>query len=241
MRPLELSLAAGERAMRAIFGKRANNCKSLSDSAVAIGHINRGAVNPCPGAGPEKVSSMSGGNEEDQSRLPDFYVSGSLRPELRDALEQLWPWFWHHVGHQLGDSDRAADLAEEVAAHISRSLEAHPREVRSLVAFCRVAAINYIASTKARESRIDYRGLSRDLEATTGTAAPDWRGEVELWIWVDQVLNGQPAEIRIMLFLRTLGKTWDQVGSVLGLTGGQARLRFYRALRRIDEENRGRQ
>lgn len=183
---------------------------------------------------------MSGRNREDQSRLPDFYVSGSVRPELRDTLEQLWPWFWRYVGHQLGDSDRATDLVEEVAAHISKSLETHPREVRSLIAFCRVAAVNYIASTKARESRIDYRGLSRDLEAMTGTVAPEWRGEVELWIWVDQVLNGQPTEIRMMLFFRTLGKTWDQVGSLLGLTGGQARLRFQRALRQIDEENRGR-
>jgi DNA-directed RNA polymerase specialized sigma24 family protein len=183
---------------------------------------------------------MSGRNREDHSRLPDFYLTPGVRPELRAALEQIWPWFWHYVGQQLGDSDRAADLIEDVATHISRSLEAHPRQVRSLVAFCRVAAINYIGSTKTRESRIDYRGLSRDLEATTSAAAPDWRREVELWIWVDQVLNSKPTEIRIMLYFRILGKTWDQVGSVLGLTGGQARLRFYRTLRQIDEENRGR-
>ena len=199
-------------------------------------------VDPCPTTGfsPEKTSYMSSRNREDQPRLPDFYVSGSVPPELRDALEQIWPWFWQYVGHQLGDPDRATDLLEEVAAHISKSLETNPREVRSVLAFCRVAAINYIASTKARESRMDYRGLSRDLEAINGTAAPEWRGEIELWIWVDQVLNGQPPEIRMMLFFRTLGKTWDQVGSLLGLTGGQARLRFYRALRQIDEENRGR-
>jgi hypothetical protein len=92
--------------------------------------------------------------------------------------------------------------------------------------------MHFVASTKAKERRIEFRGLSQEIEGCLGGSTSDWQ-EIELWIWVNQILQGQDREIRLMLQLRVLGNTWDQVGKILGLSGGQARLRFWRALRDI--------
>ena len=48
---------------------------------------------------------------------------------------------------------------------------------------------------------------------------------------VQQILQSEDREIRVMLELRLLDKTWDEVGKELGMSGGQARLRLQRALK----------
>jgi DNA-directed RNA polymerase specialized sigma24 family protein len=180
---------------------------------------------------------------ENRDRLPDFYLSPRVKglqidPQVRSAMEHLWPWFWSFVGGQLGDPDRAGDLADEVAYRVSSYLENH-RQVRSLVGLCRVAARHFVGTTRARERRIEFRGLSHEIEGSIGSSVPGWQDEVELWIWVDQILQGHDREIRLMLQLRLLEKTWDQIGKILGLSGGQARLRFLRALQHIRGDRGG--
>jgi DNA-directed RNA polymerase specialized sigma24 family protein len=147
-------------------------------------------------------------------------------------MEQLWPWFWSYVGIQLGEQERAGDLADDVAYRVSAYIQTHC-QVRSLVGLCRVAAIHLVRSTRSRERRIEFRGLSQEIEASLGPAAADWQEELEFTVWVDQVLQNHAREIRVMLRLRLLDKTWDHVGEALGMSGGQARLRFYRALEEI--------
>jgi DNA-directed RNA polymerase specialized sigma24 family protein len=181
---------------------------------------------------------MPGQSRENQERLPEFYLSPavkgrSIEPEVQSAFSQLWPWFWDFVGKELGDADRAADLADEIAYRVSKYLQEHPGQVRSVVGLCRVAAVNFVTTTKTREGRIDYRGLGQDIEANLNPIAADWQEDIDISIWVDQVFRGEDTETRRMVQLRLLEETWDQIGDTLGLTGGQARLRFYRALERI--------
>lgn len=184
---------------------------------------------------------MLGSSRNDQERLPEFYLRPAakgqrIHAEVRAAFEKLWPWFWTYVRRQLGDPDRAADLAEEIAARVSKNLQTHDGEIRSLLAFCRVSAVNFITSTKAREGRVDYRGLGQDIEAALGPAATDEHGDAELAIWVDQILQGHNRDTRTMLQLRLLDHTWPQIGGVLGMSGDQARLRFRRAMEETDHD-----
>jgi DNA-directed RNA polymerase specialized sigma24 family protein len=180
---------------------------------------------------------MPGPGRDDRKRLPDFYVSPSVKglridPQVRSAMEELWPWFWNYVDRQLGDTDRAGDLAERVVYGVSAYVQKYGK-VESLVGLCRVAATNCVLSTKARERRLEFRGLSQDIESSLGVSAPDWQEEVDLGIWIDQILRGHDQQIRVMLQLRLLEKTWGQIGRVLGMSGGQARLRFRRALQHL--------
>jgi len=176
-----------------------------------------------------------------EKRLPEFYLSPSVNghriaPEVRVVAERLWPWAWSYMGSHLADQARAAELAEVVACRVSRYMEAHPGEVRSLPGLYYAATANLVKSCKGREGRIDYRGLGQDLETTASAQAPDWRQDVELWILAEQVGQHLDPTVREMFHLRLLERTWEEIGNLQGLSGGQARLRFYRALERLPEE-----
>jgi DNA-directed RNA polymerase specialized sigma24 family protein len=178
---------------------------------------------------------MPGWGRDDRKRLPEFYLSPAVEglridPEVRLAMEKLWPWFWDHVGNQLGDPHRAADLGEKVAYGVTVYLKTHEL-TESLGALCRVAAKNFVETTRAREQRIEFRGLSQEVVDSLGVSAPDWVADIELSILVHQILQGKDREIRLMLELRLLDKTWDEVGKAVGMSGGQARLRLQRALK----------
>jgi len=185
---------------------------------------------------------MPGRSREYQGRVPEFYMSPRVKglqidADVRAAFENLWPWFWRYVGEKLNDSGRAGDLADEIAYRISNHLEVHREPVRSMVGLCRVAAMHFVIATKMREKKIEFWGLSHDIEINLGASAPHWQQEVEVWIWIDQLLNGEDMQIRIMLHLRLLEETWGSIGKFLRLTPGQARLRFKRAVERISERN----
>jgi DNA-directed RNA polymerase specialized sigma24 family protein len=184
---------------------------------------------------------MPGSSRDNRERLPEFYrrpsVNGRLiEPTVHDAFEKLWPWFWNHVGNELGDPTRAGDLAGEIASRISKHISKNPGQVQSLIALCRVAAENFVKSVKARERRVVFRGLGHDIESTLFPAASDWQDELELWICAEQVLEGDDVEIRTMLQHRLMEDTWDQTGEALGMTGEQARRRFQRARHRIQRD-----
>ena len=178
---------------------------------------------------------MPGWSRDDRKRLPDFYLSPAVEglridPDVRSAMEKLWPRFGDHVGGQLSDPDRAADLAERVACGVTVYLKTHEL-TDSLGALCRVAAKNFVETIRIREQRIEFRGLSQEIVDSLGIPAQDWLEDIELSILVHQLLHCQNREIRVMLELRLLDKTWDEVGKALGMSGGQVRLRLQRALK----------
>ena len=70
-----------------------------------------------------------------------------------------------------------------------------------------------------------------EIVDSLGVPAQDWLKDVEVSILVQQILQSEDREIRVMLELRLLDKTWDEVGKELGMSGGQARLRLQRALK----------
>lgn len=184
---------------------------------------------------------MSDNSRHHGSRLPEFYLPQAVKgheidADVRSVAERLWPWAWNYIGTHLADYAVAAELAETVAYRISRHLEAHPGEVRSIVGLYYTTTANAIKSIKSRDGRIDYRGLGQDLEVVAAAQGPDWRQEVELWILVEEIGQHLEAEIREMFYLRLLEWGWEDIGNAQGLTAGQARLRFRRALERLPDE-----
>ena len=181
---------------------------------------------------------MPGSRRDNLERVPEFYrrraVKGQLiEPAVHDAFEKLWPWFWNHVADELGDATRAGDLADEIVGRVSKHVKKHPGQVHSLGALCRVAAENYVKTIKKRDRRIDFRGLSRDIEAVASPAPDDSQRELELWICADQALRGDDVEFRAMLQRRLIDETWSEVGKAFGMSGEQARRRFNRRREQI--------
>lgn len=189
----------------------------------------------------ERPNFMSDHDRHHDVRPPEFYLPPAVKghpidPDVRDVAERLWPWAWNYIGTHLADHAGAAELAELVAFRISRHLKSHPGEVRSVVALYYTATANLIRSIKSRDGRIDYRGLGQDLELLATAQEPDWRQEVELWILAEEIGHHFDAAIREMFYLRLLEWGWEDIGKLQGLTAGQARLRFRRALEKLPKE-----
>ncbi len=95
-----------------------------------------------------------------------------------------------------------------------------------------------------RLSPIEFLVTSRTIRArygrwwrfTTTAQEPDWRQEVELWILAEEIGQHFDADIREMFYLRILELGWEEIGKLQGLTAGQARLRFHRALEKLPQE-----
>ena len=176
-----------------------------------------------------------------QDRLPEFYLGAAVNghqidSRVRTVAERLWPWTWNYIGINLADHARAAELAEIVAFKVSRFLGAHPGEVRSLVGLYYATTVNLVKSHRSRQGRIDYRGLGQELEAEASALAPDWQREVELWILAEQIGHHLDPTVREIFNLRLLERTWQEIGALHGLSAGQARLRFYRALEKLPRD-----
>lgn len=184
---------------------------------------------------------MSDDHRHHQNRLPEFYLGVSVNghqidPHVRAVAERLWPWTWNYIGINLADHAQAAELAEMVAFKVSKFLRSHPGEVRSLVGLYYATTVNLVKSHRSRQGRIDYRGLGQELEAETGAMAPDWQRQVELWILAEQIGNHLDPTVREIFNLRLLERTWEEIGALHGLSAGQARLRFYRALEKLPRD-----
>jgi DNA-directed RNA polymerase specialized sigma24 family protein len=184
---------------------------------------------------------MSDHNRHQDERLPEFFLPPAVNgyhidPGVRDVAQRLWPWAWNYIGTHLADHAGAAEVAELVAYRISRHIKNHPGEVRSIVALYYTATANLIRSIKSRDGRVDYRGLGQDLEILTTAQEPDWRQEVELWILAEEIGQHFEPDIREMFYLRLLELGWEEIGKLQGLTAGQARLRFRRALEKLPQE-----
>lgn len=184
---------------------------------------------------------MSDHSRHQDERLPDFYLPPAVKghqidPGVRAVAQRLWPWAWNYIGVHLSDHAGAAEVAELVAYRLSRHLKGHPGEVRSIVALYYTATANLIRSIKSHDGRIDYRGLGQDLEILATAQQPDWRQEVELWIFAEEIGQHFEIDIREMFYLRLLDLGWEEIGKLQGLTAGQARLRFRRALEKLPKE-----
>jgi DNA-directed RNA polymerase specialized sigma24 family protein len=186
---------------------------------------------------------MSDENRHHDERLPDFYLPPAVQglaidPQVRAVAERLWPWAWNYIGSRLGDYAAAAELADQVAYRISRHLKNHPGKVRSLVALYYTATANLVRTVKSHDRRIDYRGLAQNLDFFATATEPDWQDEIELWILAEEIGQHFETEVREMFYLRLLEWGWEDIGRHLGLTAGQARLRFRRALEKATDEIR---
>jgi DNA-directed RNA polymerase specialized sigma24 family protein len=186
---------------------------------------------------------MSDEHRHHDERLPDFYLPPAVKglpidPQVRAVAKRLWPWAWNYIGTHLADHAGAAELADQVAYRISRHLKKYPGKVRSIVALYYTATANLVKTVKSHDGRIDYRGLAQDLEFLATAEEPDWQDEVELWILAEEIGQHFEADVREMFYLRLLEWGWEDIGKHLGLTAGQARLRYRRALEKLPKEIR---
>jgi RNA polymerase sigma factor (sigma-70 family) len=147
---------------------------------------------------------------DDMARV-SFVVCGDVTL-AQDAVQAAWPKVWAKLG-TVRDASRLRPWLVSVAANEAKQL-ARSRNRRWV-----------------REVAIDDReggGPSRAL-----SDPGDRAGELDL----ANALAGLDADDRILIALRyAAGLTSDEIGRVIGMTGGGVRARLKRLLNRLREE-----
>ncbi len=169
-------------------------------------------------------------NHAPEFEMPDVVDGQAIHPDVRVAVEGMWKWFQRYVRYRCGSDEQAAVLAFEIGRRVSRHLDSSSDEIRVLNAYCRTTARNVVADALRKKSiRLDYRGLSQDLERL-GAVQRAVQDELDLSITLDQLASILDEETMAILHARLLERSWADIGPSLNLTPGQARLRFFRAI-----------
>jgi DNA-directed RNA polymerase specialized sigma24 family protein len=125
---------------------------------------------------------------------------------------------------------------EEVALEVSGRLQAEPEVARNLTGYLITAFHHRVLSQLLENNRLVYEGLLRELEENHQLTAPDWTLQVEAKLWLKFFVSFLPHPVQHMLHYRTLGFSWDDIGSSMGLSAKQAKKRFYYGVKKGHEK-----
>ena len=172
---------------------------------------------------PDIVSRAADGDEaafarivaahhDDMARVA-FVVCGDVTL-AQDAVQSAWPKVWHKLG-SIRDPERLRPWLVSIAANEARQL-ARSRSRRWL-----------------RETAID-RDLDQGIPDARRSSDPANRAaELDL---ANALASLDPGD-RVVVALRyAAGLTSEEIGRVLGMTGGGARARIARVLARLRKE-----
>ena len=102
-----------------------------------------------------------------------------LDERVLNAACRLWRWAYYHVDTELHDAPCAAELLEEVAAEVSRRLQAEPEIARNLTGYLITSFHHRVLSQLLENNRLVYEGLLRELEANhqlrARTGPSEWK------------------------------------------------------------------
>jgi RNA polymerase sigma-70 factor (ECF subfamily) len=160
-------------------------------------------------------------HHDDMARV-SFVVCGDVTL-ARDAVQSAWPKVWAKLG-SVRDPAKLRPWLVSIAANEAKQL-ARSRNRR----WVREVSIDDDSGSTAARSR-----SPTDSTASLAWGDPgDRAGELDL----ANALAGFSADDRILIALRyAAGLTSDEIGRVIGMTGGGVRARLARLLNRLREE-----
>ena len=172
-----------------------------------------------------------------ERECPPFWIArsenGAARVDDRVAAEAegLWPWCYSLAITRLHDPAIAAQILEEVAAKVSARLWQEDRVGEKLRPYLFRSYVRRLNAMVRKDTRLQYRGLARDLEAMLAPVSPQWAREVEVRLVFEAISLALDQTGRRMLNLRRVGYSWRFIGDQFGLTAKQARTAFSYRLR----------
>jgi DNA-directed RNA polymerase specialized sigma24 family protein len=156
-----------------------------------------------------------------------------IDPRVIAVSEEVWPWAFRHVEHELHDPASAGQLVEGVALEIASRLLREPGVAQNLKGYFITAFRREVRQQFFRQNRMAYEGLLRELEQNHHLTVPDWEALMESNLCLKSLVDLLPYQARHLLHYRILGFTWNEIGRVLRISGKQARSRFYYELDKV--------
>lgn len=139
------------------------------------------------------------------------------------------------LGHVGAGGTTAEDVAQEVCLAVLRALPRFTDQGRPFLAFVYGIAARKVADACRSASRERTESVADVPDQADPTTGPEPRAvTADLGARLTGLLAQLPAVHREILVLRlAVGMTADEVGTVLGMTGGAVRLAQHRALTRL--------
>jgi len=156
-----------------------------------------------------------------------------IDPRVVAVSEEVWPWAFRHVEHELHDPASAGQLVEGVALEIASRLQCEPAVAQNLKGYFITAFRRQVRQQFLRQNRMAYEGLLRELEQNHHLTAPDWEASIQWKLCLKTLVDLLPHQARHVLHYRILGFTWNEIGRALRISGKQARSRFYYELNKV--------
>ncbi len=154
----------------------------------------------------------------------------TIDPVVLAAAQSVVPRALKHATNLLGDPAVVANALEEVAAQVSRVVEAKAAAdaapIRNLAGYVFRAFVRHV-------NRLKRGGLVLLNGDGVASRWADPSGQIETKILVDECLAHFDFVTRDMFWRRLQGFTWEDIGKVHGLSGHAAEVRFNNAARRV--------
>lgn len=167
---------------------------------------------------------------------PPFWIKAasdgdsSIDERVRKSAEEIWASCFRHARNHLTDEMVAAEVLERVAIQVSNRLRRDEQVGRNLRGYLMVSFVHEVGARAKQESRIQYRGLSADLERALHPVAPDFLARIDASLIMEGLMTQMSAEGRQLLRLRLLDFSWKEAAAIVRITEKQARSRFYYSL-----------
>ncbi len=155
-----------------------------------------------------------------------------LRADVRESAHRVWGSVCSHTQRVLGDAVDAPELLESTVKSISRYLDRHnvPPFSTQLDGLLYVAYRRSLARLARQRKRLEPVGGIHEMAELL--SAPDWSGEVEKRLLLEEIACELGNTFRAILRIRISGYGWKEIGRIVGLTPATVRKSFWRELRK---------
>src|SRR5580658_4348215 len=177
--------------------------------------------------------------KEPDQHLPPFWIFAKdsrgrpLEPREKEVAEHLWRLACRIVDSALHDPASTGQIVEKVASEVSSRLLDRRCFDWNLTGYFMTALRRSIRHQSMRENRVEYEGLTSELELNHHLTGPNFEETIQQRLCVEVIIDLLPHEARHMLHFRILEFSWEEIGRRLGISAKQARSRFYYELEKV--------
>ena len=172
----------------------------------------------------------------DQPEIATAYQDewGAVAPEVYQAAESLREQPESYARMVLGAEAEGRTLLAKAAATVTRALEDRHEQIANLEAYLFQTYKRMVLAEAEKE-----RARARILSERAGDASRnghDASAELDQYILIEQLRRRMNQRTRIVFDLLALGHTFEEIGSMLGKSGGAIRNNYYEQVARLKQE-----
>jgi DNA-directed RNA polymerase specialized sigma24 family protein len=172
----------------------------------------------------------------DQPEVATAYLDewGTVAPEVYQAAESLREQAENYARATLGAEADGRTLLAKAAATVTRALEDRHEQIASLEAYL-FQTYKHMVLAEAEKARARERILA-ERAGDASQNGHDASAELEQYILIEQLRKRMNQRTRMVFDLLALGHTFEEIGSMMGMSSRTVRNNYYDQVARLKQE-----